>query len=165
MHYQDYTALQPLVVEDSTLSHKHNRKPLDSTDANEPKVPGAVLLQAILHLPEPGNAPVVKRLYILLVTIKSCSTLGYSIASLTIIDCITMAHHPVSSRVLDALLESSTVSFKHKRAFVLSLLGHFHELVDDRIGSRVGDRCWAWADTYLKVSLISPHAGYISYYS
>jgi len=33
----------------------------------------------------------------------------------------------------------------------MSLIGHFHTLVDDRIGSRVGDRCWAFADPYLKV--------------
>jgi len=34
---------------------------------------------------------------------------------------------------------------------VLRLVGHFHELVDDRIGSRVGDRLWAGSDPYLKV--------------
>jgi hypothetical protein len=62
-----------------------------------------------------------------------------------------VAHHPTSSRVLDALLESPTVPLKAKRQFVLSFIGNFHFLVDDRIGSRVGDRCWAFADTYLKV--------------
>jgi nucleolar protein 9 len=30
------------------------------------------------------------------------------------------------------------------------MIGHYQELVDDRIGSRVGDRCWATADPYLK---------------
>ena len=64
---------------------------------------------------------------------------------------LVVAHHPTSSRVLDALLESHTVPLKVKRQFILSFIGNFHLLVDDRIGSRVGDRCWAFADTYLKV--------------
>lgn len=33
----------------------------------------------------------------------------------------------------------------------MSLIGHYHTLVDDRIGSRVVDRCWAFADPYLRV--------------
>lgn len=32
----------------------------------------------------------------------------------------------------------------------MSFIGHYHALVDDRIGSRVGDRCWAFADPYLR---------------
>jgi nucleolar protein 9 len=43
------------------------------------------------------------------------------------------------------------VPFKVKRTLVMSLIGHYHTLVDDRIGSRVGDRCWAFADPYLRV--------------
>jgi hypothetical protein len=66
-------------------------------------------------------------------------------------DLLRLAHHPTSSRVLDAILESPTVSFKVKRNFVISLIGHYHLLVDDRIGSRVADRCWAFADPYLRV--------------
>ncbi|TFY50803.1 hypothetical protein EVG20_g11321 [Dentipellis fragilis] len=38
----------------------------------------------------------------------------------------------------------------------MTFIGHYPELVDDRIGSRVGDRCWAAADPYLKVRPISP---------
>jgi nucleolar protein 9 len=72
--------------------------------------------------------------------------------SLSIEEVIVIAHHAISSRVLDALLESSTVPIKVKRQFVMSFLGSYHLLVDDRIGSRVGDRCWAFADTYLKAS-------------
>lgn len=62
-----------------------------------------------------------------------------------------IAHHPTSSRVLDALLESPSVPLSAKRQFVLGFIGHYERLVDDRIGSRVGDRCWAFADTYTKV--------------
>lgn len=39
-------------------------------------------------------------------------------------------------------------------------LDHYHELVDDRIGSRVGDRLWEAADPYLKEKIarsLIPH--------
>lgn len=74
-----------------------------------------------------------------------------SIDSLSIPDLIAMAHHPTSSRVLDAIFESSTVPQRARNKFVLRFVGHFHELVDDRIGSRVGDRMWVGSDPYLKV--------------
>lgn len=53
--------------------------------------------------------------------------------------------------MLDVFLDSETVPAKAKRAFVQSFIGSYHLLVDDRIGSRVGDRCFAFADTFLKV--------------
>lgn len=80
-----------------------------------------------------------------------------SINSLSIPDLIAMAHHPTSSRVLDTIFESSTVPHRTRNKFVLRFVGHFHELVDDRIGSRVGDRVWAGSDPYLKVSLTIDH--------
>ena len=70
---------------------------------------------------------------------------------LPIEDVIVLAQHPTSSRVLDAILDSPTVPSKTKRRYILSFIGHYEKLVDDRIGSRVGDRCWASADPYLKV--------------
>ena len=74
-----------------------------------------------------------------------------SINSLSVPDLITMTHHPTSSRVLDTIFESPTVPQRTRNKFVLKFLGHFHELVDDRFGSRVGDRMWAGSDPYLKV--------------
>ena len=68
---------------------------------------------------------------------------------------LTMARHVTSSRVLDVLLDSPTVPIKAKRNFVLGFIGHYHVLVDDRIGSRVGERCWAYADPYLKAGFSS----------
>ncbi|KAJ3817927.1 hypothetical protein F5880DRAFT_1446472, partial [Lentinula raphanica] len=71
-----------------------------------------------------------------------------------------LAQNPTSSRVLDVLLDSPTVPTKAKRSFVLSLIGTYHLLVDDRIGSRVGERCFAFADTYLKEKIarsVLPH--------
>lgn len=79
-------------------------------------------------------------------------TASRSIASLPMEERIRLAHHSISSRVYDALLSSPTVSQKSKRIFVTSFLGHYNQLVDDRFGSRVADRCWDFADTYLKVS-------------
>ncbi|KAG7446006.1 ARM repeat-containing protein [Guyanagaster necrorhizus] len=99
----------------------------------EPNVQGALLLQSVLRLKDPHNATIIE-----------------SILSLPVAFVITLAQHPVSSRVLDAFLDSPTVPHKAKRQFVLIFLGHFHELVDNRIGSRVGERCWSWADTYMK---------------
>lgn len=55
--------------------------------------------------------------------------------------------------MLDVLLQSPTVPFKEKRKFVMRFVGTYHTLVDDRIGSRVGDNCWAFADPYLRVRL------------
>jgi nucleolar protein 9 len=64
---------------------------------------------------------------------------------------LALAHHKTSSRVLDMVFESPTVTRKSKRALVMAFLGHYHQLVDDKFGSRVGDRCWDNADPYLKV--------------
>ena len=74
-----------------------------------------------------------------------------SIYALPMDELIAMAHDVTASRVYDVLLASSTVSFKERRRFVMHFIGYYHELVDDRIGSRVGDNCWAFADPYLKV--------------
>ncbi|TFK35011.1 armadillo-type protein [Crucibulum laeve] len=107
--------------------------PSPPCDPLEPKIQGSILLQSILRLPAPHNQIVID-----------------SINSLPIDNRIRIAHNSSSSRVYDALLESSTVLPKIKRQFVMDFIGHYHELVDDKIGSRVGDRCWAFADTYLK---------------
>lgn len=68
---------------------------------------------------------------------------------------ISMAHDVTASRILDAVLQSPSVPFKQKRRLVMNFIGHYHTLVDDRIGSRVGDNCWAFADPYLRVRAVS----------
>lgn len=73
---------------------------------------------------------------------------------------IAMAHDVTASRVLDVVLSSPAVPFKEKRKFVMIFIGHYEVLVDDRIGSRVGDNCWLFADTYLKVRSLCPHTAY-----
>ncbi|KAJ6538949.1 armadillo-type protein [Mycena capillaripes] len=118
---------------DNTAEANKEETKRASNDLHEPKVQGAILLQSLLRLPEPHYQLVID-----------------SLNSLSAEEILVIAHHAVSSRVLDALLDSPTVSLKIKRQFVLSFIGRYHLLVDDRIGSRVGDRCWAFSDTYLK---------------
>lgn len=74
-----------------------------------------------------------------------------SIEAQPIEELLTLAHHKTSSRVLDVVFESPTVTPKSKRALVMAFIGHYHQLVDDKFGSRVADRCWDNADPYLKV--------------
>ena len=64
---------------------------------------------------------------------------------------LAWAQHKTSSHVLDMVFESPTVTRKSKRALIMAFVGHYHLLVDDKFGSRVGDRCWDNADPYLKV--------------
>merc|ERR1711939_451579 len=49
---------------------------------------------------------------------------------------------------------------KDRRNFLKNLIGHYQKLADDRIGSRVTDRCWAAADPFLKDKIatsLKPH--------
>ena len=67
------------------------------------------------------------------------------------LDALTqLGQHPTSSHVLDALLTSPTVPPKSRRTLLSAFLGHYHVLADDRVGSRVAERCWAAADPYLR---------------
>ncbi|KAF9474932.1 hypothetical protein BDN70DRAFT_884318 [Pholiota conissans] len=102
-------------------------------DPLEPKTQGSILLQSLLRLPESLN-----------------TFINDSINSLPIEDRIKISHNASGSRVFDELLDSPTILPKVKRQFVMDFIGHYHVLVDDKLGSRVGDRCWAFADTYLK---------------
>ncbi|KAI0662958.1 ARM repeat-containing protein [Cubamyces menziesii] len=110
---------------------KHKRRKTE--DPLEPKTQGAVLLQSVLRLPNPHVEVVTA-----------------SLQALGVDELIEMAHHVTSSRILDAVLESPTVPHKDKRKLVMTFIGHYPALVDDRIGSRVGERCWAFADPYLR---------------
>ncbi|KAH9950104.1 ARM repeat-containing protein [Amylocystis lapponica] len=135
----DHPALEPL--------RRRARTEVEA-DPLEPKTQGAVLLQSMLHLSAPHNEPVLN-----------------SIQALTADELLAMAHHVTSSRVLDAVLDLPAVPAKAKRTLVLAFLGHFHALVDDRIGSRVGDRCWAYADPYLKEKIarsLLPHEQFLA---
>lgn len=66
----------------------------------------------------------------------------------------------MASRVIDAFLdeENKAVPYKDRRAFLRNLIGHYQTLADDRIGSRVAERCWAVADPFLRVGLLTASA-------
>ena len=80
-----------------------------------------------------------------------------SLTFLSVDERIKIAHNVYSSHVFDVLLSSPSITAKAKRTIVMDYIGSYHLLVDDRIGSHIVDRCWEYADTYLKVrsSMIS----------
>ncbi|THU83938.1 hypothetical protein K435DRAFT_765540 [Dendrothele bispora CBS 962.96] len=135
--------MQMLLSYRSRLEEKFQKRD-DRKDVDIPfNVQGSLLLQSLLKLPEVHNQVVID-----------------SFISLDIDERLAIAHDPTASRILDTLLESTTVSAKSKRAFIMSFIGHFHLLADDRIGSRVCDRIFAFADTYLKEKIgrsLIPH--------
>ncbi|KAF8895258.1 armadillo-type protein [Infundibulicybe gibba] len=89
-------------------------------------VQGALILQSLLRLSAPHNKIVID-----------------SICSLSIDDRIKIAHDATGSRIFDAFLESETIPKHVKQRFVMDFIGHYHFC-------RVGDRCWFFADTYMK---------------
>ncbi|KAF5393695.1 hypothetical protein D9757_000366 [Collybiopsis confluens] len=119
------------VAENSKNDERKGKREAESSlQAN---VQGSLLLQSLLKLSHPHNQPVID-----------------SITALDPAERLKVAHNATSSRVFDALFDSDTVPAKAKRAFVQLFIGNYHQLVDDRIGSRVGDRCFGFADTFLK---------------
>uniref|UniRef100_A0A8H7Y237 Nucleolar protein 9 n=1 Tax=Psilocybe cubensis TaxID=181762 RepID=A0A8H7Y237_PSICU len=129
----DYHIAHAEKTKTEETSHQHHHKSRTVQDPLEPKIQGSVLMQSILRLPEGHNQFAID-----------------GIRELSIDDRIKIAHNSSGSRVFDALLESPTVTPKMKRQFVIDFIGHYHKLVDDKLGSRVGDRCWSYSDTYLK---------------
>ena len=95
---------------------------------------GALLLQSWLKMSHPHNAAPVESLALL-----PASTLeAYGKSS-------------ISSHVLDVAFTHDSISPKLRRKLILKLVGHYHVLADDRIGSRVVDKIWASSDVFLKV--------------
>lgn len=139
--------------EKPNVRHKGKRKAEE--DPLAPTTQGALLLQSMLRLSEPHNDAVLNRSACKssysMVNVPNTYRCRFSLASLSLEDVMALAHHPTSSRVLDVVLESPTVPPRARRRLITSFIGHFHTLVDDRIGSRVGDRCWDTADPYLRV--------------
>ncbi|KAF8583989.1 ARM repeat-containing protein [Ramaria rubella] len=116
-------------------------------DLLEPKIQGSLLLQSVLRLHEPHNNIILESLY-----------------HLPQEELLAVACHAISSRVFDVAFESPTVSLQSRKRLVTSFLGQFHLLIDDRIGSRVADRCWDAADPYLKEKIarsLLPHEQFL----
>ncbi|GAA5865536.1 hypothetical protein JCM3774_002043 [Rhodotorula dairenensis] len=116
-----------------TLNRLTYWKKLAAGATPEPSTQGSVLLQTWLRLHAPHNQVVLD-----------------SIAALPFDSLLAMTRSATSSRVFDVLLTSPTVPPRGLRTFIMSLLGHYAVLADDRIGSRVAERCFASADVYLK---------------
>jgi len=114
----------------------------------EPMTQGSLLLQSVLRLDEPHNSIVLESLHSLLPD-----------------ELLALACNATSSRILDVAFESSTVPLRARKRLVTSFIGQFHLLVDDRIGSRVADRCWEAADPYLKERVarsLIPHEHFLA---
>lgn len=132
-----------IVADYLEISNKASGEEGSSKEPFEPSIQGSLLIQSLLRLPEAQNQLVTD-----------------SIASLSIDKLLALSHHPISSRVIDVFLESPTVPARTRRRLILAFQGHFHTLVDDRVGSRVGERLWNAADPYLKEKIartLLPH--------
>lgn len=69
-------------------------------------------------------------------------------------DLLAIAHSSIGSRLIDAILDTPAVPFKLARRVVLAFAADsFFALVDDRLGSRVGEKIWSKCDGFLKVRL------------
>jgi nucleolar protein 9 len=64
---------------------------------------------------------------------------------------LTLVHHRAASRVFDAIIDGPNIPSRARRALLRALEAQFADVIDDRIGARVGARCWAAADPYFKV--------------
>ncbi|KAF8339196.1 armadillo-type protein [Cantharellus anzutake] len=109
---------------------------------------GALLLQSMLRVHAPFNASVLESL-----RMQSADVI------------IEIAHDPTGSRVLDVVLEAPRVPYPARRNFIMSLLGKYHILIDDRLGSRVADRCWDASDARLKRKIaesLIPHEYFLA---
>ncbi|GAA5974331.1 hypothetical protein JCM11641_006742 [Rhodosporidiobolus odoratus] len=116
-----------------TLNRLQYWKKLATGATPEPSTQGSVLLQTWLKMHAPHQQVVFD-----------------SIASLPFDTLLPLTRSTTSSRIFDALLGSPTTPPRALRTFILSLIGHFPELADDRIGSRVAERAFAAADVFLK---------------
>ncbi|GAA6002991.1 RNA-binding RNA processing protein NOP9 [Rhodotorula paludigena] len=116
-----------------TLNRYIHWKKLASGATPDPTTQGSVLLQTWLRMHAPHNQVVLD-----------------SVTALPFDSLLALSRSATSSHILDTLLTSPTVPPRALRAFIMSLLGHYHTLADDRIGSRVAERCFASADVYLK---------------
>ncbi|KAI5122146.1 hypothetical protein M0805_000793 [Coniferiporia weirii] len=140
--FSDYQ--EALELSNSASKNEEGERPGHKRTSHlEPTVQGSVLVQSLLRLPDPHNQVVID-----------------SLASLSPEHLLALSHHPISSRIIDALLVSPSVPARARRRLILAFQGHFPALVDDRIGSRVGERLWGAADPYLKEKIaraLFPH--------
>lgn len=123
----------PGTAEDAAPHGWKPRQPKREKQPLEPSMQGSLLLQGLFKLSSPASDIVIE------------SLLAQGVPAI-----VRMSHHPISSHVIDAAVSSSSIAPKLKRRLLLSLDGHWFELVDDRFGSRVGEKIWDSADGFMK---------------
>ncbi|GAA5879418.1 hypothetical protein JCM8547_005421 [Rhodosporidiobolus lusitaniae] len=116
-----------------TLNRMVHWKKLAASASPEPTTQGSILLQTWLNMHAPHQQVVAD-----------------SLCHLPFETLLPLTRSATSSRILDALLTSPTTPARSIRQFILRLIGHFPQLADDRIGSRVAERAFATADPFLK---------------
>lgn len=107
----------------------------------DPSVPGCLVLQALVALP-------------------STATLD-SLLSQSSDTLLSYAASPIASRLLDKVLTAPAVQAKYRRRLMLSFMGQYEVLAQDRLGSRVADTVWATADGFMREKIaksLIPHA-------
>jgi nucleolar protein 9 len=118
-----------------------------------PTTQGSLLLQALAQLSAPHHSCVISRHAIPCPAASGTSSpVSHSLLALDPPALLALAHDNTASRVLDALLAAPAVPARTTRRVILAFVPVFAELVDDRVGARVGERLWAAADPYLQVS-------------
>ncbi|GMK58968.1 hypothetical protein CspeluHIS016_0604100 [Cutaneotrichosporon spelunceum] len=106
----------------------------------DPSLPGCLVLQALVALPSTATLDS-------LLSQPPATLLGY-------------ASSPVASHLLDRVF-TAAVPAKYRRRLMLSFMGQYEVLAQDRLGSRVADTVWAAADGFMREKIarsLIPHA-------
>lgn len=105
----------------------------NASKSSEPTVQGALILQSMLRLSDPHNAVICE-----------------GIDSMAVEARVSLSRSPIASRVLDAMVDSPSVSAKAKRKLISSFIGQYHILADDKLGSRVAENLYKAGDPFLR---------------
>ncbi|KAG8932243.1 Nucleolar protein 9 [Tulasnella sp. 417] len=103
------------------------------SNAPEPTVQGALILQSMLRLSDPHNTVICE-----------------GIDSMDVEARVSLSRSPIASRVLDAMIDSPAVPAKAKRKLISSFIGQYHILADDKLGSRVAENLYKAGDPFLR---------------
>ncbi|ORX36012.1 armadillo-type protein, partial [Kockovaella imperatae] len=125
---------------------KTRRQPKPRQSDLAPNMQGSLLLQGLVKL---DQSPVVID-----------SLLAQPIEML-----LKYASHPISSRLLDAILDSPAVPPRDRRRVIMAYLNDFATVAMDKSGSYVAESMWAKADGYMKEKIgksLIPHAHELS---
>ncbi|KAK8865980.1 hypothetical protein IAR55_001130 [Kwoniella newhampshirensis] len=95
--------------------------------------------------------------------------MGMTAVTSTVLDSLTAqpvdtyleyAKNPVASHFLDSIFTNPSVPPKYRRKVMMTFMGKYRDLVEDRMGSRVVDTIWEKADGFMKEKIarsLIPH--------